>query len=289
MKKLIVFLLIGISSSVFPADIFVTTPKVIGADDSLKEAVRELIVAELEEKGHSIIGNPKKSNFSISSSIIKLENDYIIKMTKKETGKTTSKRMKSKTLDDIDITISRLVDTVLNNKSVKSTQQVEKITKHEQDEKRRKLKVDGQWVFGIGPSFLSNTIETQAYNLTFGYIWGIDTIFDLLVRWDISNAKGSSSAGFNMLTINGNYFFNKNIHAPFVEAGFGYARAENDASNKKVNGWILNIGGGMKFFRASTVNFGVEARYSLHLENVEGKAGKTEKPSQLAVSFLVFF
>lgn len=285
--KLTILLASVFSVSLFADSFFVETPKLIGADEKLQKVVRELIVQSLEENNHSIVSGPKKADFVITSTVMKLEKSYLFKVKKQDGKKFVSRKMKTKTLDDIDVTISRVVSAIVKEKTVKQTRKVEQITQDEQEKSQRKLKVSQQRVFGIGPAFLSNMDQDNAIFFTAGYLWGLDTHFDLFVRGDYSNAEGGSSAGMMNLHIGGNYFVTEDIHAPYITGSFGYGKGKSDFKSK--DGWTVSGGAGMKFFRASTINFGVEARYTMLTKDLFYQAGaKQGKPGQLTLSIVLF-
>ena len=92
------------------------------------------------------------------------------------------------------------------------------------------------------------------------------------LQTDLSISTVHSEASLFMGKIVGNYFFltNEDI-SPYVGGGFGYGwsnayDAKDVIHDDTSGGFSLSVQAGAKFFRTSTVNFGLSAEYSQILD-----------------------
>ncbi|OFZ26962.1 MAG: hypothetical protein A2381_20265 [Bdellovibrionales bacterium RIFOXYB1_FULL_37_110] len=281
-KNVVVLLVTLASFNLLAATFFVHNPEVSENEKSFDKTLKTLIIQSLENKKHQIT-NDSKASLSLKSTLLKLGDSYILTISKHSPTGVNSEKMKVKQIDDLDVVVDRVVAAVLSETTAKETLKIDTVTEQEKGRQTKRIEVTRQWMVGLGPVWLVNLGSTSAYNFVIGYVWGLDHNFDLNVKMDFSNAEGSSEAGTSLFTVGGNYFFNNDIHALYATADLGYGNAEN-VNKKEKSGWVSSLGTGMKFFRASSVNFAVEARYSTLFAKIENKT-----PSQFGFKVIVFF
>ncbi|OFZ21210.1 MAG: hypothetical protein A2202_07285 [Bdellovibrionales bacterium RIFOXYA1_FULL_36_14] len=281
-KILVVLLATFISFNILAETFFVGNPNVSENEKSYEKTLKTLIIQSLENKKHQVTSDPKAA-LMLKSSLLKLGESYILTISKHSPTGVNSEKMKVKQIDDLDVVVDRVVAAVLSEKTTKETLKIDTVTEQEKQQITKRIDVTRQWMVGLGPVWLINLGDTSAYNFVIGYVWGLDHNFDLNVKMDFSNAEGSSEAGMSLFTVGGNYFFNNNLHALYATADLGYGNAEN-SNKKEKSGWVSSLGAGMKFFRASSVNFAVETRYSTLFGKVENKT-----PGQFGFKVIVFF
>jgi len=287
MKLILILITVMFCSNTMADDFFVETPTLVNTPESMKEVVRELMVQALEEKKHSILSNPAKAKYVLTASIMKLEASYVVTIKKRDGQNIVSKKMKTQTLDDLDVTIARLTSAVLGDHTTNDPIKVEEVTNNDIEKRKRKIQTERQWTFGFGPAFLQNMDLKNAVSVTFGYMWALTPTFDLTLRYSFSNAEGESSAGLMFLDMGGHFFFSDSVNAPYLLATFGYGNAETNLEND--NGWAVSAGGGVMFFRAHNINLGVELKYTTVFTKVHEANGKEGTPSQLACNLLIYF
>ncbi len=112
----------------------------------------------------------------------------------------------------------------------------------------------------------------QALGFLLGYTWNIDQHFDLGLRSHFAISTENSDAYLLGAQINTQYFFASRDISPYLGAGFGYgfASAHNNSmaqlSDDTSSGFSMSVGGGIKFFRTSTVSFSVGGEWTILLD-----------------------
>ena len=143
-----------------------------------------------------------------------------------------------------------------------------------------------QWIFGFGPTVLSNSgSDESGYYFNFGYNWQLHPQWSMQLAWDFATLE-SSEADFNLLSLGVNYYFKDSSSSPYFGIDFGYGSADADVCSEQflgacygddtTSGCGASAKIGWQFFRTSTVNLGIEAKYSTlfesHSEGVPGRA-----------------
>ena len=132
-----------------------------------------------------------------------------------------------------------------------------------------KNKPEKQIALGFGPSFF-NQMNNSGAGLGFvgAYIWNISGYADMGLQTDL--ALSPKHLGTHIITgkvvVYG--FFSPTDISPFLGGGFGYGYAQahdpdNSLPQPQSNGFALSLKAGMKFFRSSTKNLGLELEYTL--------------------------
>jgi hypothetical protein len=293
LKFSLIALLSAFSINSFATNIYVAPAEGAGIEADKLTAVTNLVEVAASEKSVNKISDSKKADITLKTKVIKLGNSYIVnvsKLTKNDQEKFSNK-IKAKTFDDIDVSITRVVRSVLNENKLQDDITVSQVTDQEVSQGTNRTDAIKQWEFGFGPAKLHHVNASEnAVAWRIGYNWTIRPNFDLKLIWDIASSRGNDSSGFNGISIGGNYFFSEADMAPFVTMDFGYGGAQADdptlvhPDNSDASGFIIGAGGGMKFFRTSKVNLGLSLRLSHMLSKTfDGN------PNSLGLLVSIFF
>ena len=231
------------------------------------DTLNQLVKNELVSLGHSVMLSPEESRWVLTPKLLRLGRSYVVTLSKERKGRIVfSQKLKSETLDDLDIVTERLVRAVLKRQNVSSTQNVDTITQNEIKGTSVKTEVTKQFYFGFGPGVLSGLESDETgSNWTAGYLWGIDHQFGL--RLGLEHTSGEGNSNFWNLGMGGQYYLNRRKHAPYLLGLFGYSWAESNA-DKTENGFSIEAGLGSHFFRTAKVNLAIEVVYAQGLYDV---------------------
>jgi len=253
------------------ADDYYISNENLQEDISVIRTFKSLITTELLKNKQDVVSSESESEWVLKPSLLKLQESYIVSITKYKDGKNYfSEKLKAQSLDDLDVVTTRLVEAVVFNKSVGSTQRVDNVTQDEVKGTTVKQKADKQFYFGFGPGAGSN-LDTgkSGFSWTLGYLWGLEPNFSLRLNLEGVNID-DSGAGMTSLGIGAQYYFTSNKNSPYVMGALAYSWADSDlenpssfiSSNIDESGWAIQTGLGFQFFRTSTVNLGTEFYYT---------------------------
>lgn len=266
-------LVVLFAASAQAESVFVQTPQTEGEEASLRSTVQELVKAAIsEQSGYSLAANAEGADLVLRPRVLKLGSAYVLTIDKLKAGKVLfTSKMRASNAEDLDTVTSRVVRSVLNEVRAEGNAQVDDVTEDEVTRGTRRHVATRQWKIGFGPTW-GNSLNTEKSGLAFhlGFVWGVDPHWDLDLSFRATGIEGknSSDAYFSEFMIGTNYHLNKNKNAPFLTAAIGRASAgvsSNTAivfNDDTANGWAARVGAGMKFFRTSTVNLGLEANYT---------------------------
>lgn len=267
-------LLILIASQVHAETVFVQPPQAEGEDASLRASVYELVKAAVSnESGYSLESSAKDASISLRTRVLKLGGSYILSIDKLKGEKVLfTAKMKAATAEDLDTVSGRVVRSALNETRAEGNAQVDDVTEDEVTRGTRRQQATRQWKLGFGPAWGSN-LNTDKSGLLFhlGFVWGLDPHWDLDVAFKATgiDKTSASAAYFSEFMLGANYHLSKNKNAPFLTFGLGRASAGVAQENAFVftddtaNGWALRAGAGVKLFRTSNVNLGIEANHTI--------------------------
>lgn len=272
--------------------VFVQAAQAEGEAASLRATIQELVKAAVsEQSGYSLASSSESADLVLNARILKLGSAYILSVDKMKGGKVLfTSKMRAANAEDLDTVSARVVRSALHEVRAEQNAQVDDITEDEVSRGTRRHIATRQWEVGFGPAWGTN-LNTDKSGLVFhlGFVWGVDPHWDLdlSLRATGIEGKNSSNAYFSEFMIGTNYHFNKNKNAPFLTAGLGRATAGVSDSTIILNddtatGWAARVGAGMKFFRTSTVNLGLEANYTFLLAETS-----VSKKNPGVASFLV--
>ena len=267
--------ILTISAQSFAASVFVQPPVTEGQDTGLKETLYELVKAAVsEESGYSLATDAKGADIQLKPRLLKLGGSFVVTIDKMKGEKLAfTTKMKAVSADDLDNVSSRVVRAALRETRAEEAAQVDDVTQDETTRGQNRIQTTRQWKLGFGPAWGSqNNTDKSGMVYTLGFVWGIDSSFDLDLALRIANFEKSNESGasFTEFLIGTNYYLTKSRNAPFLTAGFGRSSATVSTPNATLintstdtlSGWSVRAGLGYKFFRTSTVNLGVEVNYS---------------------------
>jgi hypothetical protein len=104
--------------------------------------------------------------------------------------------------------------------------------------------------------------------------------FSIAYTWEITASHASVKllydgiSNFGFAGLGGMYFFSDTDFSPVAEASLGYGAASASNTNlsytpSSVSGFVGSLGGGVQFFRTSTINLEISAHYNLLLNKNE--------------------
>lgn len=268
-------LVLTFATTAFADRVFVEKVRGSGADAD-RETIEELIRVAVPESGHVVVHTPEEAEVSLSGSLLKLGDSYVLSLQKRNKAGATlfADKMKAGSLSEMDTITARLTRGVLAQQSVARTADVTNITTEETTANSRRYNATRQWVIGLGPGWTSNLNSSGGgFSFVLGFLWGLDPDFSLNLSWTTSSGPKNDESSFNDFSLGGEYYFTRTRHSPFLGARLGYGHAK---VNKKSCGWLdLNcketedsasgwagtVTGGMKFFRTSNVNAAVMLNY----------------------------
>ncbi|MCK5882697.1 MAG: hypothetical protein KAG61_03330, partial [Bacteriovoracaceae bacterium] len=232
--KLISLFLFLIPAIAFSSTYTVETPKLIGADKKIVQVLAELLKSSLEVEGQSIV--EKNAEYSLTSKLMKLNSTYILSVRKSKKGKGVAKQIKIKSLDDLDKATLRAIKALVKDKSVEKSVTKKTATEDDHAKLRAKTEPTRNWIIGFGPGWYRDMDSTKARNIIFGYAWGLDYNFDLLLKYEFSYAKDHDLATRSDLALlGGTYYLVDSKNTPYITGDFGFGTFKTDV--KDVTGW----------------------------------------------------
>ncbi len=294
--KILIGLILTIQSS-FAVDVYVESVSGKGMGASEREAIDEFVQSSVQNHSQfDLVMDKGNADVILMPKLLKVSDTYFLKISKIVNGKVVkSSRMKSKQLSDIDRVTERLVTAVLEGKDVKQTAQVNNITDAEVNRNTNRFEVTRQWFIGFGPGWLNNAnIGKSGFFWKIGHEWGLDPNFSINLSLD-GTSLSDSSADFSMFQMGLDYYLNLSKTSPYVGVGIGYGSADvhgcddsflsyTCANDQEASGWAASVNSGVKFFRTSAVNLGLEAEYAYIFD--ETTVGN---PSRITVSLSVYY
>ena len=274
--------------------VYIMKTKAVGTDAGTTETVHELIKSAVDDTdGFTTTDSKSGASVLLKSKVLKLGNAYIVTVYKKSDGKTTNKKLKANTLEDLDVVIPRVVKAALGGMKAKKTVEVDTVTDHEVNEGTRRKKAVQQNVWGFGPGDSSNlNVDSKSYFVFYGRSFVLDPKTSLLISFEWLEADGPDTARFYTASMGANYYFSKASSTPFVNANFGYSviSAHEDAgflgtSDDTANGFTLGLGAGYMFARVSEVNIAVALSYR---HSFESTTVSDKKPSMVALALTLY-
>lgn len=277
--------------------VYVQPPLAEGEEASLRASVFELVKAAVSnESGYSLASNEKEAEITLRSRVLKLGSSYIMSVDKLKGEKVVfTAKMKASNAEDLDTVTARVVRSALNETRAEGNAQVDDVTEDEVTRGTRRQQATRQWKLGFGPAWGTN-LNTDKSGLLFhlGFVWGLDPHWDLDVAFKATGIDntGSSAAYFSEFMLGANYHLTKSKNAPFLTFGVGRASAgvaQSDTfifTDDTANGWALRAGAGIKLFRTSNVNLGLEANHTILM----AKTSRTDKnPGVTSLLIAVYY
>lgn len=294
----LIFTLLALSGRAWADRIWVEVVRGGSVSDSDRESVEELIKIAVPEGGkHSVVSKPAESDWTLSPSLMKLGDAYVLGLQKKDkSGKVVfSDKMKAASMSEMDTVASRLTRAVLSQTAVEATADVTNITEQEEKSGTRRFQATRHWVIGIGPGWTGNLRSSGGgFTWLLGFLWGVDPHYAINLSGTFNSGPKNDESSFSDFSLGADYLFSRARHTPFVGArlGYGSARMNHDGCNlislgcsqDRASGWSGTVNAGWRFFRTSTVNAGLVATYSLLFDKTS--AGS---PSLATLQIAVYF
>lgn len=267
-------LLVLFAAQAHADSVYVQPPQADGEEAGLRASVHELVKAAVSnESGYSLAASAKDAEITLRTRVLKLGNSYIMSIDKLKGERLLfTAKMKASNAEDLDTVSARVVRSALNETRAEGNAQVDDVTEDEVTRGTRRQQATRQWKLGFGPAWGTN-LNTDKSGLLFhlGFVWGLDPHWDLDVAFKATGIENSSSSSafFSEFMLGANYHLTKSKNAPFLTFGLGRASAGVAQSNTFIftddtaNGWALRAGAGVKLFRTSNVNLGLEANHTI--------------------------
>lgn len=236
-------------------------------------SVNELMRMAAEgTEGATITQDEKAAEAILEPKVVKLGSTYIVSVSKIRGDKVVfSQQARSSTIEDMDTVANRVMRATINEVDFKADTRVTDVTQDQVSRGTRRIEATRQWYFGFGPASGNNlNTNNSGYFWQLGYSWGIDPHWSINLALEAANLK-NTNAYFSNLQLSGDYFFTENSTTPYVTVGFGHGSAaaqqetQNflDVSDDTASGFTGSVGAGYRFFRTSSVNLGVGAKYTM--------------------------
>lgn len=274
-KSLILLSVFFISSTALADNFYVEEIKSSDISSQDKTSVRELIRLSVPEAGsHKSVSQMSQADWILTPQLLKIGDAYILNLEKKSTKGASSftEKMKSSTMDNMDVTAQRLTTAVINEQKIQQTADVTNITDEEKKQNINRIEATRQWIIGIGPSWTSGLQSGGAggFTLLIGYEWGLDPDFSVDLSYIGHGGRGDDESRFTDFSVGGTYYLSRTKYSPFFSARIGYGSADvNDGctlfcanATEDPSGWTGSVSAGIKFFRTSAVNVSTYVRYS---------------------------
>jgi hypothetical protein len=301
-SSILVFFLF-LSSGLNAEEVGLLRFKAVGVESDMMVAISELLESELASYGYTVVTQDKiEENLGkevecqnktcaaeigtqmgltkvIFGSVTKLGEKYIVSavVVESQTGEITfSDKVTSKTPEDLDVCISRLVKAIVEGKEVGETVEIGKITEEEvvKDEKRKKSFFSWGGGFGIGTLAIGyGGAHGDIINYYVVKAWYETPKFAAEVNSNMGNFLGLGeetrelSVGIALL-----YFFNTTDFSPYLGAGPALKNISTGFFEYDV-GIALEIIGGLVVFRTYDFRFVLESRLSTLFNEIEGVNG----------------
>ncbi len=297
MKTFIVAFAFFLSSSSFADNFYVEDIKSSDISGQDKTSVRELIRLSIPGAGnHKSVSQAGQADWILSPQLLKIGDAYILNLEKKSTkgARSFSEKMKSSTMDNMDVTAQRLTTAVINEQKVQQTADVTNITDEEKKQNTNRIEATRQWIIGIGPSWTSglNSGGDGGFTLLIGYEWGLDPDYSVDLSYIGHGGRGEDDSRFSDFSVGATYYLSRTKYSPFLSARIGYGSTEiNDGCSflcatdpDDPSGWTGSVSAGIKFFRTSAVNVSTYIRYSYMFD--DGRYGNADMTTfMVAVHF----
>lgn len=176
---------------------------------------------------------------------------------------TYSARLKAKDLEELDIVIIRVVESVITKNSLESNQKIDNLVKKETKAFNKKA---GEFLWGFsvmtGSPFADNSDMIYGGALKFSY-----EMANVRLDYDIGGMGGDSHAHFDT-GIRAHYLFSKSNFSPFVGGGLGLLILDPDHASNEI-GAALSLNAGVELLRLHSVRLIAEGQLLLPLFAVE--------------------
>jgi len=281
MKSLTLSLLVLIVSAAAMAEsVYVAPIKGTGVAKSELEALRELIIANVQSGDHSVVEGASQADATLQTKLIKFSS-YTLTMTKWEgNSKVNSGQWKASNSAELENATQKAVTKMMGGKRSmikgNSTTLGEQVAMKQKNQTSQRVAANRQVLLGFGPSYFNNMNNPDTgLALLLGYYWNINDNVDLGLQTDVAFSTEESDTNMITAKIMANYFpVLWGDTSPYLGAGFGYGYASAHdgstlVSDQRANGFAGSLQAGLKFFRTSSVNLGVGFDYTVIFDKTD--------------------
>lgn len=254
--------LIFLASNAWSNTVFVDQ---VSGPKNAAPAFQALIKSEAELNGYQLVRELQNADYVLKGKIIELGQAYVITLSKQSTtdSESFSQKAKIRQIEELDSVTESLTRAVLKSKSMKKKDQV---TEDQMNEEIQMKTVTRQFYAGFGTAASHGLGDSnRGFHWAAGYIFGLDPQFGLRLHFDDTNLN-NSRGGSTFAGVGAQYYFTRDQHAPYALGLIGFSTAKtflrNPSTIERENGWGLQAGLGMQFFRTTALNFAVEATYT---------------------------
>jgi hypothetical protein len=255
---------------------YVDEVKSTSVDQQLKHSVFDYIRAEVVRNDQTLVEEKSSADFILETDLIRFGDKYVVQMSKYRNGLGKPQRIEkfeAQKLDELDVTVTRLVRAMLEQRDVQTTAAFGEVTQKEKTLMVDRSEIKRLHYIAMGPFWFSGVNEDEVG----GYL-ALGEVLDVSPRASIKfSLEGSldsaRDAEVSIITANfgGNFYFSPRTNSPFIGADFGYGGVFGD---KVKDGTGFSLGGdiGIAFFRTTNAQISVSLRYAqLFLDGEENK------------------
>jgi len=253
--KILHFLLIPyLAVAVNAANIQILPMEGSGIDDALKSSAYALTRHSISESGNNPVDSSAEQTLHVS--LLRLGNAYLVVAEHARAGKVIgSAQLKAEKAEELDVVLTRTINSALQNKPAQTSETVGNITQEEVTEEQRRKETHNYKSFGIAPAFLFGMDpQSISYQIHSGYLWEVSPNAALEFRTDDAVHLIDWAAHLTML-LGGRYYFSSGRISPYVGAGLGIGFAAD--SSRSYYGFALGGSFGLVMFRTSSAQLDI--------------------------------
>lgn len=243
----------------------------IGEFKSQAEAFRALI--ETAIKNHEeqrLTTDPAKAEVILQPKIIETGDNYLLFLDTVQQDEVVSSRMiKIKSFDELDVATERLVDATLSGKTIRQTVEVGKVVASDSDHNERRIATRNAFYLGFGPGF-SSGMRSKDTMLAFDI--GIAREFEQdIVKAMVTTRSGQNGDRSHMsgIGLGVQHLLSNQDTAPFIGGDLSYgsvsgnygpeaidevSKQREDNYGHSKSGFMLGASAGYMMFRTANVH-----------------------------------
>lgn len=265
-----------LANSVFASNYYVTEVKSTSADPQLRNSIFDYIRAEIKRNDQKVVDDKSSADFILDTDLIRFGDKYILQMSEYQPGADKPLRIEkfeAQHVEELDITVGRLVRAMLEQRDIKTTAAFGEITEKEKTVMVDRTEIKRSQYFALGPFWFYGVHESEVG----GYL-ALGQILDVTPRASIKYMLEGSldsfknpEVSFVTANVGGNFYFSPTSNSLFIGGDFGYGGVFGE---KVENASGFSLGGdlGFAFFRTAKAQMSLSLRYvRLFLDGEENK------------------
>lgn len=276
-------------ATAFADNYYVSEIESTSVDQQVKESVYDYIRAEIKRNDQNLVDEKSAADFILETDLIRFGDKYIVQMSEYQRGQAKplrTEKFEAQRLEELDITVTRLVNAILEKHDISTTATFGEVTEKEKTLMVDRTEIKRSKYFGLGPFWFLGVNENEVG----GYL-AIGEVLEVTPRASIKYMLEGSldSAQYpevSILTANvgGTFYFSPTTNSLFIGGDFGYG----GVFGKKVdNGTGFSVGGdiGFAFFRTTKAQMSVSFRYARLI--LDRKENRSRYPGHYGIVFSV--